>query len=109
MSEERAANVPPPTALSLIACERVIQDARTGNYSIVNTLAHVTCARFPVQLPSLFVFAELTNGRGDVPVTLRVVDVDESRDEILVVEAVVRMEPFGRVHPRAQRAEHCVS
>lgn len=88
-------SVPPPTVLSFIACERVIQDARTGNHSIVHTLAHVTCADFPAQLPLLSIFAELTKGRGGVPIEIRIVDVDESRGPLLTIEAVINMEPLA--------------
>lgn len=88
--------VPPPVPLSLIACERVITDGLTGQYSIIGIMAHLQCPGFPVQVPLLCVYTELTNGRGLAQVVIRIVDANEERSPVAEATLQVQME-----HPLA--------
>lgn len=81
------ANPPPPIILSLIPCERVIQNAQTGDYSLIDILAHVRSPEFPVTAPAFAIFMEFTGGRGNVTLVLRVVDADEARPPVCEVRA----------------------
>jgi hypothetical protein len=74
---------PPPQALSLLLAETHISDARTGQNSLIGILDHVHGNRYPVMLTRLCIFAELTNGRGTVPVSMRIIDADEARPPVL--------------------------
>lgn len=81
------ANPPPPIILSVIPCERVIQNAQSGDYSLIDILAHVRAPDFPVTAPSFAIFVEFTGARGEVALMLRVVDADEARPPVCEVRA----------------------
>ncbi|MFG0285745.1 MAG: DUF6941 family protein [Phycisphaerales bacterium JB039] len=72
-------HTPPPIILSLIPCQKVIQNAQTGDYSIIETLAHIRATGFPCSLPLFAIFAEFTGGRGTLTLEFRVVDADDAR------------------------------
>jgi hypothetical protein len=84
--------VPPPTPLSLFVCERVIVDAMTGQHSLMSSLPHIQASAFPVAVPSIFVYAEFTNGRGATLLTVRVIDVNEEREPVFGATVQVQME-----------------
>jgi hypothetical protein len=81
------ATPPPPIILSLIPCERVIQNAQSGDYSLIDILARVRSPEFPVTAPSFAIFFEFTGGRGNVSLLVRIVDADEARPPICEVRA----------------------
>lgn len=81
------AKPPPPIILSVIPCERVIQNAQTGDYSLIDILAHVRAPEFPISAPSFAIFVEFTGARGEVALVLRVVDADEARPPVCEVRA----------------------
>jgi hypothetical protein len=85
------ASVPPPLVLSLILCESIIQDAMTGQHSVVGTLHYVQSHGFPAMFPELCVFFELTNGRGNIPVLIRIVDGSEERPPVFETTLVLEM------------------
>lgn len=83
---------PPPIALSLLVCERAISDARTGQTSLIGIISHVLATSFPTLMPSLSIYFELTNGRGEVPIRIRVIDANELRDPVFEVNTPVSFE-----------------
>ena len=75
--------------LSLLLAETHLTDARTGQSSLVGILDHLHGARYPVMMSKVCVFAELTNGRGTVPVSFRVIDADEARPPVFTANVEV--------------------
>jgi hypothetical protein len=55
-----------PVCLSLIVCDAVAFDSLEGKPSILGVMHVIRCGSFPALSPRFAVFAELTNGRGDV-------------------------------------------
>jgi hypothetical protein len=55
-----------PIALGLFLCEQVIIEAGTRNVTPVNCLTHKSVKAFPSEKVPLVVFAELTDGAGQV-------------------------------------------
>lgn len=84
--------VPPPTPLSLFVCERVVIDAMTGQHSLLSSLPQIQATAFPVAVPSIYVYAEFTNGRGAIQLTVRVVDVNEEREPVFAATVQVPMD-----------------
>jgi hypothetical protein len=84
-------NVPPPVALSLIACERVIVDAMTAQYHLIGVISNVQ-GQFPLQLSQLCIYTELTNGHGVTPLRLRIIDAAEEHDAVVEAEIEVAIE-----------------
>ena len=78
--------LPPPLALSLLISDNHIVDARTGQHSIIGIITHVQSTRYPVIVPRLCLYAELTNARGTISLTWRVVDADEARPPVATAE-----------------------
>ncbi len=66
-----------PHVLAMIICDQVIVDARTGKQSIIGAFSVINTARFPLRYPCLMVYVAMTEGRGKVPLQLRLIDSDE--------------------------------
>lgn len=69
--------------------ENHLTDARTGQSSIIGILDHLHGSQYPVMMSRACVFAELTNGRGTVPISFRVVDADEARPPVIAANVDV--------------------
>ena len=81
-----------PIVLTLLLCEKVIVDARTQQYSLIGLVSNVNASRFPVRSPNLCVYTEITGGHGVTPLTVRIVDVDETRDPVVKLDLEVNLE-----------------
>lgn len=80
------AALPPPVVLALVLSEGGQYDSEGAKYSIFGTLPVFGSRTFPCRLPSLCVYVVLTNGRGEMVVTVRLVDVDEQRKPLFRME-----------------------
>ncbi|HVU63491.1 MAG TPA: hypothetical protein VHC70_05920 [Phycisphaerales bacterium] len=75
--------------LSLLLAESHLTDPRTGQSSVIGIIDHLHGARYPVMMSRMCVFAEMTNGRGTVPVVMRVIDADEARPPVFTASVNV--------------------
>ncbi len=87
---------PPPDVLALIVCDQIINDRLTGKHSLIGMFSRVHARAFPVSHPQICVFASLTDGRGKVDLTIRIVDVNDARPPLV--------EGRGRVEFKDPRA-----
>ena len=71
---------PPPIALGLTICEKIIVEEGTRKLTLVNAFTRIDESEFPSPARTFFVVAVLTNGRGDatIEVTLTRLDTDET-------------------------------
>lgn len=60
-----------PIALCLIVCDQASIDRGNGKVSLLGTFESVFSSTFPCHHPELTVFAELTDGHGQTPITVR--------------------------------------
>ncbi len=60
-----------PLALSLVVCDTASVDRGNGKTSLLGCFENVFASSYPCHHPELTVFAELTDGRGQTPVTCR--------------------------------------
>jgi hypothetical protein len=67
----------------------VHRDDSTSKFFVLGTRASIGAAAFPFQCPSLAVYASMIEGRGETPIRLRLVDVDEAREPVLEFETSV--------------------
>src|SRR5438552_17564969 len=74
---------PPPLVLALVMADDVRRDPHSGKHLILGTFDIITAATFPCRHPSVAVYLSTTGGRGDVPIRVRLVDVDETRAPVL--------------------------
>jgi hypothetical protein len=77
-----------PYVLSMIICDSVYVEAGTGKQAIIGCFGSIGSPIFPALHPSMMLFAELSDGRGDVPLTIRLVDVDDEK-ELFSAKAVI--------------------
>lgn len=95
------ASVPPPIPLSLQVADNHLFDARTGQHSLIGIISHIQASRFPAIISRLIVFFEITSARGNVPIDIRIVDVDERRQAVVSLSgALDSPDPLG-VHQMA--------
>jgi hypothetical protein len=73
-----------PRAVALLVCGRIIRDALTGRTSLVDLFQEVSSSRFPVTIPTVSVYARLTDAEGFYVLMLDVV----RRDDLLEVAGV---------------------
>jgi len=71
-----------PEILSLQVCERVIRDVDSRQSSVIGILDTVAAPGFPLGIPQLTVFMELTSGHGRTQLKVRIVDAMEERPPI---------------------------
>jgi len=70
MPESSDANIAnPPTCISVIICNEIIEDKRTNNKTLVSLFNSVVVNSTPATHPRMFVMASLTDGRGTWPVS----------------------------------------
>jgi hypothetical protein len=77
----------PPVALTLLICDHVWQDRHTGKYNLLGTLSAIGSSVFPA-VTNLAVYFAVTEGHGELPVRMELVDVDEERPAVLGAEGI---------------------
>ena len=87
MSEQLA--VPPPIALAIGVCDLLYRDRGTGKRFILGCFSVVYAREFPAVHPALCIYLDLTNGRGQVPLQVQIVDADENGPPIWRTESVI--------------------
>ena len=75
--------------LSMVRCDTVIEDKRTGKKSLVGLFNNITVAKAPCTHPRLNVFISLTEGNGDYVGRLRCIKEGDEQ-EIFAMEGQVR-------------------
>ena len=80
---------PPPEVLALVIADAVHRDDSTGKFFILGTRASIGAAAFPFTCASLAVYVIMVDGRGETPLRLRLIDVDEAREPVLDLETTV--------------------
>ena len=61
-----------PTCLALILCDNVIEDKTTNNKSLIGLFNRIHARQLPVIHPRMCIVISLSNGRGKVPIKLRI-------------------------------------
>jgi hypothetical protein len=68
---------PPPTVRYFIACERVERVGNSRDYSLTRVIHTLWAPSFPRVLPELWFLALMSEGRGDVSVTIELWHCDD--------------------------------
>jgi len=76
-----------PEILSLQVCERVIRDVDSRQSSVIGILDTIASHGFPLTIPHLTLFMELTSGHGRTELKVRLVDSLEEHPPLF--EAVI--------------------
>src|SRR5579862_6036280 len=77
----------PVVPLTLLVCDHVWRDPHTGKYDLLGTFAAIGSSVFPA-VTSLAVYFAVTEGHGELPVRIELVDVDEERPAVFSEEGI---------------------
>src|SRR5438093_5222055 len=89
-SNEPAEDIRPAVVLAMILCDNIHRDPATGKFFILGTYSFLGVAdQFPWTHPIILVYVALTDGRGPVPLRLRLIDVDEENPPIFETEETI--------------------
>ena len=75
----------PPIPLTLLICDHVWRDPNTGKHSLLGTFSGLGCPVFPL-VTNLAVYFAVTEGKGELPVRMELIDVDEERPAVFDAE-----------------------
>lgn len=73
-----------PQAHAMLLCQRVIKEEGSGLISLISIFETVAADQLPLTIPSLFVFAKLTDAQGEYVFKLEIV---RRNDEKVIAEA----------------------
>lgn len=79
----------PPEVLTFLLAEVVHRDPDTSKFSILGIHSIIGAYSFPVVHPNMVVFVEVTDGRGDTLLELRLIDVDDSVEPVFTLDTRV--------------------
>lgn len=88
--------LPPPYPLAMVVCDNIHRDPGTGKPFLLGCFSVIHAREFPAVHPLLALYVSVTNGRGTVPFRVQLVDVNEERDPIWLIEDEVEF-PDPRV------------
>lgn len=81
MPDEKG-TIPPPYVLAMVICDMIWRDPANSKLTILGCFSVIHCGEFPATHPIMVVHAEMTEGRGRVPLRLRVIDSTEESNQI---------------------------
>ena len=81
-----------PKPLALIVCDHVHRDGGSGKYTLLGTFSMVFANKFPASHQSIAIFIAVTDGRGTVPTTIKLIDLNEERPPVLSITGTIRFD-----------------
>ncbi|HEX3999698.1 MAG TPA: hypothetical protein VHX65_14185 [Pirellulales bacterium] len=91
-------DLPPPYPLAMVICDAIWRDPATGKRFLLGSFSVLHATQFPILHASMAVHVALTNGHGRMPIQIRLVDDEESRDALWLAEGEVDFpDPRGTV------------
>lgn len=89
MASKRAGRIPPPIILAINVCEDVVLSEESAVLDLYRCFTSIVCSEFPAVQSSLFVHLDLTNGRGNVELSITLYPTDSEEEPILEVSETV--------------------
>lgn len=86
-AESRGGTIPPPSCLAFVIADAIWRDPGTGKRTILGCFSAIHAREFPAAHGQLALYIALTEGRGTVPLEVRLVRVDAEDEEIAKVAA----------------------
>lgn len=94
-NEQKDIVLPAPILLSVVICDQVIIDSISKRNSLIGIFETISAPSYPARHARLCFFCEMTNGRGNVEVMLKLVDVDNEDKMMMEQKTTI---PFEDVH-----------
>jgi hypothetical protein len=76
--------MPPPTVVALLTCASIYQDDVSRKASLLGVCNGFQSPMFPTQMPRLFVYLAMTDGRGPVHISVRLVDGSDQNPPVFM-------------------------
>jgi hypothetical protein len=70
----------------MVVCDNIHRDPGTGKAFLLGCFSVIHAREFPATHPVLALYVSVTNGRGTVPFKVQLVDANEEREPIWMVE-----------------------
>ena len=80
--------LPTPFPITLVMCDGVHVDPYTGRRTLLGEFDEFFSPQFPASIPVVYVFAEVTECRGTLPVRIRFAPADPEREPIWETDPV---------------------
>lgn len=80
--EEPATTFVPPYPLAMVVCDAIWQDPATRKSFLLGLFSVIQAKAFPAVHPVMAIHVALTDGRGTLPIRLRLVDAGEEREPL---------------------------
>ncbi len=78
--------MPPPYPLAMVVCDNIHCDPGTQKPFLLGCFSVIHAKDFPATHPGMALYVSVTNGHGVVPFRVQLVDANEERDPIWMVE-----------------------
>jgi hypothetical protein len=91
-----------PVAIGLLLCDQAIYEEGTRNATLVNTFSTITVDGFPSLPISFTIFAMLTDGVGDVTISLTITHLESDEIVFQRAEQARFRDPFVEVRLRCR-------
>ncbi len=79
-----------PYTLAMVIADAIWRDPGTGKRTILGCFSSIAATEFPTVHPQLVVYVAITDGRGDTPIKLQLVDAEEEGEPIFQAESEVQ-------------------
>jgi hypothetical protein len=86
---EKQVEQQPPEVLAVILADGILRDMVSGKFIIHGTFSVITAPAFPWGQPVIALYISMTNGHGQTPIKIRLIDVDEERPPLVEAESVI--------------------
>jgi hypothetical protein len=80
---------PVPQVLTFVVADLVYRDDVSERFSVLGTRSAFRASTLPYEHDTLGVYAVLTDGRGMTPITVRLIDVDETQEPLFTYETAL--------------------
>jgi hypothetical protein len=78
-----------PEIIAMILADVVHRDGATGKFSILGIHSVIVAPGFPWTHPHMTVYLALTDGRGETPMKMRLIDADDGDEPIFESETLL--------------------
>ncbi|MCE9531064.1 MAG: hypothetical protein K8T89_08055 [Planctomycetes bacterium] len=75
-----------PMPLALLMCDGAHRDPSTGKWTLLGLFNSIHAVEFPTTHPLMVVYLAVTDAHGKISVRFRIIDGDEERDPLVLIE-----------------------
>lgn len=93
-----AAHIASPYVLAMVICDHIWRDPGSGKLTLLGTFSTIAARAFPAKHAQLCLYLSLTDGRGAIPIRVRLVNTKESEDVLLEAEQTVHFDDPRAIH-----------